>query len=445
MTERATIPVRTRANAFHLPNPAAEIPREESADTGLRKANEAEQGLRLGISYRITESSTARHWMVLRSLTPATEEDRRTLLGQGTVAQNDVYTCNIENFVGCVSVPVGVVGPLKMQGDFAKGDFFLPLATTEAALVASYGRGVNLMTESGGCTATIIDQKLGRAPLFEFRNLKEVKQFVAWVAENRDRLGDAAQCTTRFGNLCGVHPVINGNQVFLLLEFSTGDAAGQNMTTIATDAICQVILDTCPIKPRHMAIESNYCGDKKATARSFTTVRGKRVTAEAAIPRHLLEKRLGVTPERMVTTWQNGALGAMMSGALGVQAHYANGLAALFLATGQDVACVAECAVGVTRFQQTAEGDLYASVTLPNLVVGSVGGGTGLPTQSACLRIANCSGDGSAAIFAELCAGLCLAGELSLIAAIADNNFARAHQRLARNRGSSSRRKVDAP
>jgi hydroxymethylglutaryl-CoA reductase (NADPH) len=223
--------------------------------------------------------------------------------------------------------------------------------------------------------------------------------------------------------------------VIVLIEYQTGDAAGQNMITIATKAVCDFICENSPVAPRCVYIECNYSGDKKPTARSFIGGRGRRVTAEAVISGELTQRFLKVTPKQMALVWRDGVLGSFMSGSFGVQAHFANGLAALFLATGQDVACVAESAVGVTRFEETEHGDLYAAVTLPSLVVGTVGGGTGLRTQAACLRIADSQGSGSAASFAELCAGLCLAGELSLTAAIAANEFVRAHRRHARGRG----------
>jgi len=224
----------------------------------------------------------------------------------------------------------------------------------------------------------------------------------------------------------------------LLFDYTTGDAAGQNMVTIATQAICADILARTPVTPRVWYVEANASGDKKASAQSFTTVRGRKVSAEALISGEVVRARLHAPAAALVDYWRMSALGGVLTGTIGVQGHYANGLAALFIATGQDAACVAEAAVGVTRFELRGE-DLYAAVTLPNLIVGTVGGGTGLPTQRACLELMGLAGDGGAAALAEVCAGCALAGELSIIGALASGEFTRAHERLARLR----RRKVD--
>jgi hydroxymethylglutaryl-CoA reductase (NADPH) len=204
------------------------------------------------------------------------------------------------------------------------------------------------------------------------------------------------------------------------------------MVTIATDAICSYIDQLCPVRPLYWFVEANFSGDKKASALSFLGVRGKKVSAEVVVPGPLLRQVLRTDAERMAHYWYMAALGGVMSGSLGVNGHYANGLAALYLATGQDVACVAESAMGVTRFEAMADGSLYASVTLPNVIVGTIGGGTGLPAQSDALAMMGLKGEGKARAFAEVAASLCLAGELSIIGALCSNEFTRAHRRLAR-------------
>jgi hydroxymethylglutaryl-CoA reductase (NADPH) len=206
------------------------------------------------------------------------------------------------------------------------------------------------------------------------------------------------------------------------------------MVTIATEAICAYIQAATPIRPQYFFVDANLSGDKKAATQSFQSVRGKKVSAEVTLAAEQVRQRLHTTPERMADFWRMGALGGVLSGTMGVQGHYANGLAALYLACGQDVACVAESAMGITRFEVTSEGDLYAAVTLPNLVVGTVGGGTHLPSQRACLDILGLAGPGNARALAEVCAGLCLAGELSLSAAVCAGQFTHAHQTLARSR-----------
>ena len=351
-------------------------------------------------------------------------------------AQQDAphYEPNIEQFVGLARVPVGLAGPLRVNGLFASGDYYVPLATTEATLVASYARGARLLTEAGGCTALVVNEGVSRAPGFAFDSLVDAALFVVWATIHVDELREAAAATTRHGRLLDMEVTLEGNHVYLGFEFTTGDASGQNMVTLATEAICRHILSHAPVTPRYHFLEANLSGDKKATSRSFLGVRGRKVTAEVRIPASLLESRLHTTAARLEDYWRMSALGGVMSGSLGVQGHYANGLAALFIACGQDAATVAEAAVGVTRFEHLEDGSLYASVTLPNLIVGTVGGGTGLPTQRACLEILGLSGSGHARALAEVAAALALAGELSITGALTAGHFGDAHRRLARDR-----------
>jgi hydroxymethylglutaryl-CoA reductase (NADPH) len=225
---------------------------------------------------------------------------------------------------------------------------------------------------------------------------------------------------------------MEGNQVLCIFDYTTGDAAGQNMVTICTDTICQFILENTPIKPQLWYIESNYSGDKKATVVSFSTVRGKKVTAEAMISEKVVKEVLFTTSNEIATYWQTSTVAALQSGSIGIQGHFANALTALFMACGQDVACVSEAYVGITRMEVSKKGDLYITITLPSLVVGTVGGGTRLPTQKECLELIGCYGEGGARKFAEICGALVLAGELSIAAALASGSFAKAHRLFGR-------------
>ena len=379
---------------------------------------------------RLTAEAIDRRWQVLA----AGEETRANLLDLQTQEQMQQYERNIENFIGTVKLPIGLAGPLRVNGLFAQGDYYVPLATTEAALVASYSRGAKLISAVGGCTVMLLNEGVSRAPGFAFRNLEEVGKFMLWAIEQQATFKQIAESTTRHGKLTDMRITVEGNHVYLDFQFTTGDAAGQNMVTIATQAVCDYIRAQSPIAPQYAFVEANLSGDKKASAQSFLSVRGKKVTAEVTLPANLVQKRLRSTPEQMVNYWRMSAIGGTLSGTIGVQGHYANGLAALFIACGQDAACVAESAVGVTRFEVTETGALYAAVTLPNLIVGTVGGGTSLPSQRACLEILGLAGTGHAQAFAEVCAALLLAGELSIIGALCSDEFARAHQRLARGR-----------
>ncbi len=357
---------------------------------------------------------------------------RAELLDAHTQQQMSVYRNNIENFIGTVKVPIGIAGPLRVRGIFAQGDFYVPLATTEAALVASYSRGAMLITEAGGASTMLLNEGVSRSPGFAFASLEEVGRFVAWLLAVRETLQQEAERTTRHGKMTDAQISIEGNHVYLILTYTTGDAAGQNMATIATDAVVSWILGNAPVRPRAAYIEANFSGDKKASAQSLQTVRGKKVTAEVTIPAAVVQRRLRTSVAAMVDYSRLAPVGGAMSGTLGVQGHYANGLAAMFIACGQDAACVAEAAVGTTRMEMTGSGDLYVSVTLPNLIVGSIGGGTKLPSQRACLELMGLAGAGHARALAEVAAALCLAGEISIAGAICSGEFTRAHARLAR-------------
>lgn len=364
---------------------------------------------------------------------------RAEILNARARRQAAAYGCNIENYVGTVSLPVGIAGPLGVLGEAGRRDYLVPLATSEAALVASYNRGARLLTAAGGCDARVVAEGVSRTPVFVFGGLAEAVTFADFIAAGIDRWQAAVRAVTAHGRLESLRPCIEGNKVYVDLRYTTGDAAGQNMVTFASEAVCRRALDESPVVPRQWFLEANFSGDKKATAKSLGDVRGRRVVAEAILPAALVEQALHTTTRAMVDYWYAGAIGGVMSGTTGIQGHFANGLAALYLACGQDVACVAESAVGVTRLETTDEGDLYASVTLPNVIVGTVGGGTALPSARACLDILGLNGSGNSRALAEVCAALVLGGELSIIGAFCSGDFAAAHRCLSRgtamNRG----------
>ena len=341
---------------------------------------------------------------------------------------------HIENYIGMSMVPTGIIGPLRVTGASAQGDFYVPLATSEGSLVASYHRGAKACYLAGGATSICLLEGVQRSPVFKFKNLEDLGVFLIWFFKNMEEFKKITERSSRFAKLNEIKTNIEGNHLIVTFEYHTGDAAGQNMVTICTDDICKFIIEHTPVKPEFWFIESNYSGDKKATIMSFTNVRGKKVTAEIVLPRKIVNDVLKATPEVMSEYWRSSTIGAIQSGSIGAQGHYANGLAALFLATGQDVACIAEAAVGITRIETTATGDLYASVTLPNLIVGTVGGGTGLSTQKECLELLDCYGTGKSKKFAEICGALVLAGELSIAAALSAGHFSEAHKKFGRKK-----------
>jgi len=339
---------------------------------------------------------------------------------------------NIENFIGMAQVPVGLAGPLLLKGDHATGEVMVPLATTEGALVASYSRGMKAITASGGARTKILDEGVQRAPYFKLPDLAAAGRFVAFTLAHLNEFSAITARTSRYAGFKQVRPIIEGNSVTLVFEFTTGDAAGQNMVTICTAAICRFLLEQCGETIAEFYVESNASGDKKANFQSFQHVRGKKVSIELILPRAVVIETLKTTPENLEKFGRAAVYGSLKSGTLGVQAHCANGLAALFIACGQDAACVAEAAVGIVRMEVTPTGDLYATGTFPNLIVGTVGGGTRLPTQRECLEIMDCYGRGKAGRLAEITAGVCLAGELSILAALAEGHFTAAHATLGR-------------
>ena len=330
-------------------------------------------------------------------------------------------------------IPVGVIGPLRIRGTAANGDFYIPLATTEGALVASCQRGSQAISRAGGASACCLTESVSRAPCFAFDRMVDAGQFLAWVIPQHDRLQEVVTSTSRHCRLLDLRTTVIGKEVYLGFEFTTGDAAGQNMVTIATEALCKAILAGAPVKPRRWYLDGNLSGDKKATMLGFTYARGKKVVADVTIDQRTVRRFLRTDPQEMFRYWQISVLGGVQSGSIGVQGHFANSLAALFIACGQDAACVSEAAVGITRMDVTPQGDLYVAVSLPNLIVGTVGGGTRLPTQRECLAMMDCHGSGKARKLAEICAVTALAGEISIIAAMAAGQFGHAHATWGRS------------
>lgn len=415
--------------------------------------SEEEISPRLSGASQISAESVALRWnlvqRILEERAPTTSEPSAGNVGGAAALEDElldprtrdrmsVYSGNIENFIGTAELPVGLAGPLRVRGLFAHGDYYVPMATSEAALVVSYARGAQAISASGGCRALLVGEGVSRAPGFAFRDLVDAGKFVVWLSDQMDALREAAERTTRHGKLIDVSVHLEGNHVYLQFEYTTGDASGQNIVTIATHAACQYIVANSPVPPEYWFVEANLSGDKKASHLSFQHVRGRKVTAEVVLTAEVLEKRLHCTATRMLDYYRMSSIGGVMSGNIGLQGHYANGLAAVYIACGQDAACVAESAVGVTRFEPAQEGGLYASVTLPNVMVGTVGGGTTLPSARACLDLLGLAGAGKANAFAEVLTATVLAGELSIIAALVSDDFASAHQRLARGRNPSA-------
>jgi len=341
---------------------------------------------------------------------------------------------NIENFTGVVQVPLGFAGPLRINGEHAKGEFLIPLATSEGTLVASYNRGMKVLNLSGGVTCTVQGDQMQRAPVFIFDSAREALAFRNWMEEHLEDLRREAEATTGSGRLVFVDTQLASKFAYLRFNFRTGDAAGQNMVGRATFAACGWIIEHCPLPIRRFFLESNLASDKKASQANLVHTRGKRVTAECVIKREVLQEVLRVEPESLAYHWGVANVGSLLAGAINNGAHSPNAIAAMFIATGQDVANLAEGSAGILYTELTPEQDLYISITIPSLIVATHGGGTGLPTQQECLRVLGCLGSGKVCKLAEIIAGVVLAGEISLGAAISSMEWVSSHEKFGRNR-----------
>ncbi|TRZ52829.1 hydroxymethylglutaryl-CoA reductase [bacterium] len=340
---------------------------------------------------------------------------------------------NIEHFSGVAQIPIGFAGPLLMNGEHAKGEFFIPLATSEGTLVASYNRGMKVIYESGGVKTTIQDDVMQRAPVFHFEDARRSRDFGIWIKEHFLEIKAQAETTTRSGKLRDIEQYPVGKLMFLRFNYTTGDAAGQNMVGKATFVACEWIKSRHPDIRRYV-LSGNIDTDKKPSRINMLRTRGKRVTAEVTIPATLIQKIAGAPVDILVQHRQVSSLGSFLAGSNNNGSHSANGITALFIATGQDVANVSESSAALVYVEKTLTGDYYFSVTLPSLIVGTFGGGTGLATQKECLELLGCHGAGKVQKFTEIVAGTVLCGEISLASAVLAGDWVTSHDKYGRNR-----------
>jgi hydroxymethylglutaryl-CoA reductase (NADPH) len=339
---------------------------------------------------------------------------------------------NIENPIGVIQIPLGIAGPLKVKGDHANGNFYVPLATSEGALLASVNRGCSVIAESGGVTARILDDKMTRAPVLKAKSVTDALEVKSWINEHFSELKKAAEVTTRHGKLVKVDPIfVVGKYIYPRFVFTTGDSMGMNMVTIATDSALNLL--TYKTGVHVVALSGNVCVDKKPSSLNLIEGRGKSITAELVVPKSIVETKLKTTSQAIVeVNTAKNLIGSAVAGSLGFNAQYANMIGAIFLATGQDEAHIVEGSMGITTAMEEENGDLYFSVTLPDVPVATVGGGTSIETARECLEIMDAYGNEKVHKFAEIIAGTVLAGELSLLGALAAGHLARAHKDLGR-------------
>jgi hydroxymethylglutaryl-CoA reductase (NADPH) len=338
---------------------------------------------------------------------------------------------NIENLIGVAQVPIGVAGPLKINGEHAQGQFFVPMATTEGALVYTYTQGMQLISLAGGANVYVLKDEINISPIFVFENAKASQRFVSWLESNFERIKGEAEKTTRHGKLSRIEPHIFDRSVVVKFCYTTGDAMGLNMINIATEQACKYIVST--VRPEEFYMRSNFSSVKKVSAHNYTVAGfGKMIIADVIVPRKLLKRLFDVSPEAMARYCHLSFVSSAHAGMVGMNGHSANGLTAIFIACGQDVANVVDSQVSVSACETTKSGDLYVSVKIPNLVVATVGGGVDLGTQRECLSILDCYGPGKAKKFAEVVAASVLAGEIAVAAAIVTGTFVDAHKKYGR-------------
>ncbi len=340
---------------------------------------------------------------------------------------------NIEHFIGVAQIPMGLAGPVKINGEYAKGEFYIPMATTEGTLVASYNRGAQLCNNSGGITTTIIDDQMQRAPVWIFDSQRDAQKFGQWLKDNFDLVKTKAEGTDPFCRLKGIEQYAVGKMLYTRFNYFTGDATGQNMVGKATFEACEWIKSIYS-GIRQYLLSGNIDTDKKHSYMNALNTRGKRVVAEVTIPGDLITNMSSMPPSELIRMRNISNTGSILAGANNNGLHSANGITAMFIACGQDVANVAESSAAIVYADLLPDNSYYYSITIPALIVGTFGGGTGLATQTECLSMLGCVGKDKAKKLAEIVAAVALCGELSLMSAIIGKHWVSSHEQYGRNR-----------
>lgn len=346
----------------------------------------------------------------------------------------------IENHIGQISIPLGLAGPLKIEGAYAKGTFYVPLATLEGTLALSMTRGLITTSLSGGIKTQHVKQELSRSPIFSFDSFENKMFFSKWIVDNFKSIKSIAEKETNFGRLLRIEQYHIHEHLILDFVYTTGEAAGQNMTTFCTFAACEFIKHSLSDKFNlSYLIECNFNSDKNASSKTLIQTRGHSVISSCIISNEICQKVLGCTTKEMADSWNFGRYGNTLANCVGLNLHNANALSAIYLATGQDCACVAENSCGIVDFIYSQETkNLKCILTMPSISVGTVGGGTLLPQQQANLKLLNCLGKDSSKKLAEIICASSLALEISLGAAITNNSFTRAHKIFGRKKERTS-------
>lgn len=346
---------------------------------------------------------------------------------------------NIESLVGSIEIPVGLVGPLTFISNGNEEEAYCLGATLEGALIASMNRGAKAVSVSGGFTAEIIHQKMIRSPLFVLSSTQSARHFLIWIGENFGRIKELVESYSNHAVLHELNTDIDDKNVHVNFVYTTGDAAGQNMTTTCTWHgilwIVEKYEEEGYERIADFVLEGNGSSDKKVSQFLIDHGRGMRVTARAVIQEEAIRKILRTSSDQMLKFYYPSRKYAVENGMVGYTINASNAIAAIFAATGQDLGSVHESSVAELILQPHEEG-LEVSVTLYSLVVGTVGGGTHLPKQREALQLMGCYGSGKVERFASLIAGFVLGLEMSTFAAMVSGEFAKAHEKLGRNKPS---------
>ena len=335
----------------------------------------------------------------------------------------------IENHIGFLKIPMAIVGPMLLDGTYASGEFCIPVCTLEGTLALSMNRGMYASSLCGGTIVKHFRQELSRAPVFMFDNIKQSSEFQLWVSKNEKEIINAAESTTNHGKVIRIDQYTVQNYVVLDIVMDTSNAAGQNMVTLAAKVACEYIYKKTN---QNYFLESNINSDKKASVRNMLLGRGHGVTAETTIKNSVMKRILKMDPDILFDSWNFYPIVSSMAGIFGNGLHVSNALTAIYLATGQDTACVAENSIGHIGLEKREDG-LKFKLTLPSLTVGTIGGGTRLKMQNKNLELLGCSGgENSSRKLAEIIAGATLALEISLICAIGSHTWTDAHMKYGR-------------
>jgi len=345
---------------------------------------------------------------------------------------------NIESFIGTTEIPMGLAGPLLFNSEKDKNEWvYTGICTTEGALLASINRGAKAISECGGFNAHFVHQKMLRSPLFTFKNLADAVEFEKWLKYNFKRIKNHAACYSNHAELLEIKSFLTGRLAHLKFIYTTSDASGQNMVTHCTWQSClwieEIFQRESDVEIQHFYIDGNGSSDKKVSFYSLQNGRGVHVVCECFLSDEVIEKTLRSTSAEMVKLYNHSMAISRFDGIVGGTLNIANVIAGIFAATGQDLGSIHESSLGVTQVEKTDDG-LYVSLSIPALVIGTVGGGTNLPVPQSILELMNCNGKGKIERFAKLIAGFALSLEISTLAALASGQFARAHQKLGKNK-----------